>query len=66
MPYVTCANCQVASYVAPSHLTRRGPCPACDQPLDERATRLVGVGQSSSTAAVRLPKASDVTKRPTL
>jgi len=38
MPYVTCSDCHVTSYVALSYLELNEPCPACDTPLSERAT----------------------------
>jgi hypothetical protein len=38
MPYVTCSDCHVTSYVALSYLEFNEPCPACDTPLSERAT----------------------------
>lgn len=37
MPYVTCPHCRVLNYVPLSYRQRRERCPACDEPLGERA-----------------------------
>ncbi len=36
MPYMTCTNCAVLSYVPRSHVNPAEACPVCDTPLWER------------------------------
>jgi uncharacterized protein (DUF983 family) len=48
MPYVTCPHCRVTNYVALSYLKRGERCPACEQPLGERASAVPQIGASAT------------------
>jgi hypothetical protein len=48
MPYINCPHCRVTNYVARSYLKRGEQCPACEQPLGERAGVVAQTGAEAA------------------